>query len=103
MVHFATPITLKLSRGDLLAWNQAATRVRVVSGRVWITQHNDLVDHFVHHGQSFELRRGQGVLIEADQEVWLRFECDTSVWGGWLSGLRHRLIRRATQAATVAG
>ena len=102
MVRFAPPVTLKLSQGEVIAWNQAATRVRVVSGRVWITQRNDLVDHFLHHGQCFELRRGHGMLIEAEQDVWLRFERDPS-WRGSLSSLWHRLTGRATPAATVAG
>jgi hypothetical protein len=102
MVHFTTPVTLKLSQGDLIAWNQAAARVRVVSGRVWITQRNDLVDHFLHHGQCFELRREHGTLIEAEQDVWLRFESDASL-RSWLSGVWRRLTRRATRAATVLG
>ena len=102
MVRFTPPVTLRLSQGEVIAWEQAATRVRVVSGRVWITQHNDLIDHFLHHGQCFELRRGHGLLIGAEQDVWLRFERDPS-WRGSLSGLWRRLTGRATPAATVAG
>jgi len=102
MIRFTPPVTLKLSRGDLIAWNQAATRVRVVSGRVWITQRNDLIDHFLHHGQCFELRREHGTLIEAEQDVWLRFESD-ALLRSWLSGMWRRLTRRATRAATVLG
>ena len=102
MVRFTPPVTLKLSQGEVIAWEQAATRVRVVSGRVWITQRNDLIDHFLHHGQCFELRRGHGMLIGAEQDVWLRFERDRS-WRGSLSGLWRRLTGRATPAATVAG
>jgi hypothetical protein len=81
MVRFTPPTTLKLSSGEVLAWNQGATRLRVVSGQVWITRRNDLVDHFLHHGQCFELRRSHGTLIQAEQEVWLRFERDRSI--GW--------------------
>jgi hypothetical protein len=102
MVRFTPPVTLKLSQGEVIAWNQATTRVRVVSGRVWITQRNDLIDHFVHHGQCFELRRGHGAVIEAEHDVWLRFERDLS-WRSWLAALARRLTRRATRAATVAG
>jgi len=102
MVRFTPPVTLKLSRGEVLAWEQATTRVRVVSGQVWITQRNDLIDHFLHHGQCFELRRGHGMLIGAEQDVWLRFERDPS-WRGSLSSLWRRLTGRATPAATVAG
>lgn len=102
MVRFTPPVTLKLSRGEVIAWEQAATRVRVVSGRVWITQRNDLIDHFLHHGQCFELRRSHGTLIGAEQDVWLRFERDPSLRGS-LSSLWRWLTRRATRAATVAG
>ncbi len=102
MVRFTPPVTLKLSQGEVIAWEQAATRVRVVSGRVWITQRNDLVDHFLHHGQCLELRRGHGMLIGAEHDVWLRFERDPS-WRVSLSSLWRRLTGRATQAATVAG
>jgi len=102
MVRFTPPVTLKLSQGEVIAWEQAATRVRVVSGQVWITQRNDLIDHFLHHGQCFELRRGHGMLVGAEQDVWLRFERDASL-RGWLSALWRRLTRRATPAATVAG
>lgn len=102
MVRFTPPVTLKLGQGEVIAWNQAATRVRVVAGRVWITQRNDPADHFLHPGQWFELGRGRGLLIGAEQDVWLRFERDESL-RGWLSGLWRRLTGRATQAATVAG
>jgi len=102
MVRFTPPVTLRLSQGEVIAWEQAATRVRVVSGRVWITQHNDLIDHFLHHGQCFDLQRGHGQLIGAEQDVSLRFERDPSL-RGWLAGLGRWLTRRATRAATVAG
>ncbi|MBC7955616.1 MAG: DUF2917 domain-containing protein [Cytophagales bacterium] len=103
MVRFTPPVTLRLSQGEVLAWNQAAALVRVVSGQVWITRRNDLIDHFLHHGQCFELRRSHGTLIQAEQDVWLRFERDGSLLGGWLSSRWRRLTGRATQAATVAG
>ena len=106
MVRFATPITLRLGRGDVLAWDQATARVRVMSGSAWITRRGDLVDHFLHHGQSFELRRGHGVLIGAEQELWLRFEgeADWRIRGSALwARLRHRLTGRSTAPATVAG
>ncbi len=103
MVRFTPPVTLKLSQGEVLAWDQAAVRVRVVSGRIWLTRRNDLVDHFLHHGQCFELRRSQGTLIEAEQDVWLRFERDGSWFGTLLRRVGRRLTGRATPAATVAG
>lgn len=106
MVRFTPPVTLRLCQGEVLAWNQAPARVRVVAGRVWITQRNDPMDHFLHHGQCFELRREQLALIGAEQDVWLRFERDAG-WRPSLSALwrrlRRRLTGRATPAATVPG
>ena len=106
MIRFTPPVTLKLSRGDVLAWHQATAQVRVIAGSAWITQRNDLVDHFLHHGQCFELRRGNGAIIEAEQDVWLRFERPPSLLRPvrrWLAHLGRRLTRRATRTATVAG
>jgi hypothetical protein len=107
MVRFTPPVTLRLQAGEVLAWQQAPARMRVVmGGRVWVTHRDDLADHFLHHGDSLELHRERCTVIEADQEVWLRFERDTS-WhhrlGGLLRRSLRRLTRRATPAATVAG
>ncbi|HEY0821049.1 MAG TPA: DUF2917 domain-containing protein [Rhizobacter sp.] len=107
MVRFTPPVTLRLQAGEVLAWQQAPARVRVVGGgRVWVTQQHDLEDHFLRHGECFELRRERRTLIEAEHEVWLRFERDPS-WQQRLGrllgrGLR-RLTGRATRAATVPG
>lgn len=107
MVRFTPPVTLRLHAGEVLAWQQAPARVRVVGGgRVWITQRDDPDDHFLYHGECFELRRERHTLIQADHEVWLRFECDAAwhhrLGAWWRRGVR-RLTRRATPAATVAG
>lgn len=107
MVRFTPPVTLRLQAGEVLAWHQAPARMRVVGGgRVWVTQHDDLEDHFLYHGECFELRRERRTLIQADHEVWLRFEHDTA-WhqrlGRWLRRGLRRLTRRATRAATVPG
>ena len=83
MFRFASPLTLRLARGELLAWRQGAARVRVVSGWVWITARNDDADHFVFAGQSFELRPGVAMLIGAEDDAHLRFEAE-----GRLTGLR---------------
>lgn len=107
MVRFTPPVTLRLQGGDVMAWQQAPARVRVVGGgRVWITQQHDPADHFLFHGECFELRRERHTVIEAEQEVWLRFERDPA-WHQRLGGLLRRglrrLTRRATRAATVPG
>jgi hypothetical protein len=107
MVRFTPPVTLRLQAGEVLAWQQAPARMRVVGGgRVWITQQDDLDDHFLYHGECFELKRERRTLIEAEHEVWLRFERDPS-WhhrlGRWLRRGLRRLTGRATHATTVAG
>jgi hypothetical protein len=104
--HRSTPYSVRLQQGELMASPDAGTRVKVLAGRVWITQAGDLVDHFLHHGQCFELRRSRHTLISAEEEVWLHVEPPRRP--GWpLAGLwrrlRRRLIGRATPAATVAG
>ena len=106
MVRFAPPVTLKLGRGEVLAWHQASARVHVVDGCAWVTQRNDLVDHFLHHGQCFELRRGHCLLISAEQDTWLRFERPSFLgpWHSLFAALWGRLRdKRHSPAATVAG
>jgi hypothetical protein len=40
-------------------------RIEIVYGNAWLTQHGDLVDHFLRHGDGLTLGTGGGVLIEA--------------------------------------
>ncbi len=49
----------------LLVSLPAGTRCRVVYGNAWITQTDDLADHFLRHGESLTLARHGSVLIEA--------------------------------------
>jgi hypothetical protein len=104
--HRDTSYSVRLQQGELMASPDAGARVKVLAGRVWITQAGDLVDHFLHHGQCFELRHSRHALIGAEDEVWLHIEPPRRP--GWpLAGLwrrlRRRLTVRATPAATVAG
>lgn len=50
-------LTLHLRRG---------TRIAVGTGRVWLTEHNDLDDHFVAAGSHHVVRRSGPVVLEAD-------------------------------------
>lgn len=43
------------------------TRLHVLRGRIWVTQANDLQDHFLHEQQYLELKSGH-VVIEAGEE-----------------------------------
>lgn len=71
MLHFASPVTLNLSRGDCLNWTQGRTRLRVLSGSAWVTRTNDLDDHFLEPGQTLELSNG---LIGAESDLCVRLE-----------------------------
>ena len=58
MLHFASPVTVTLSRGELLAWQHGPVRLHIVSGLAWVTRPNDLGDHFLRAGQTLELNAG---------------------------------------------
>ncbi len=49
----------------LFAWLPAGARCRVVYGNAWITQADDLADHFLRHGEVLTLAAHGSVLIEA--------------------------------------
>lgn len=70
MLRFASPVTLTLSRGELLHWGRGRVQLRVVSGRAWVTRPNELDDHFLHAGESLKLDEG---LIGADTDLSLSF------------------------------
>jgi hypothetical protein len=56
-----------LRDGELLRCSDRHdTWVTVVQGRVWITQANDLDDHFIDAGQSMRLAAGADALIGAE-------------------------------------
>jgi len=83
MLRFSSPVTLKLARGELLAWQQGAVRLRVVSGLAWVTQRHVLDDHFLQPGQTLWLRRGAAALIGAEQDSLLRFETGRGGLAAW--------------------
>ena len=112
MFRFSSPVTVTLERGQLLAWRHpSGARLRVVSGSAWVTQSNDMEDHFLQPGQTLRLRRGPPVLIGAEQDVSLAFEAGDSLGRAALALLRGWWTRRGAQpaakaptgAATVAG
>ncbi|MEO8060300.1 MAG: DUF2917 domain-containing protein [Burkholderiales bacterium] len=98
MLRFTSPVTVRLEPGGLLSWRrQAGARVRVLSGSAWVTQANDLEDHFLQPGQTIALRAG--ALIGAEQHVSLRFETDRAfdaraLWH-WLNGVAGRVAMRS--------
>jgi hypothetical protein len=102
MLRFSSPVTLRLERGRLLAWpRQAGVRLRVLAGTAWVTQANDLEDHFLQPGQTLMLRAGSRAIIGAEQDASVRFEAD----GGFSLGALWQRLRaaRPAPAATLPG
>ncbi len=60
------PVQICLPRGSL-ARGAGALRLKVQTGRLWITRSGELDDLFVLPGQSVELAAGDDSLIEADR------------------------------------
>ena len=105
MLRFTSPVTVRLERGCLLSWRrQPDVRLRVLVGSAWVTQANDLEDHFLQPGQTIALRAGAGVLIGAEQDVSLCFETDCSAFDAralwqWLRGAAGRAATRSSSTA----
>ena len=70
MLKLQPPLVLQLSDGQLLRWTQAmAVRLRVVAGRVWVTQPDDPDDHFLGAGDQLRLDARKRVLIGAEGDA----------------------------------
>lgn len=64
----ALPRLIHLHAGQVIALpDTAAGGLRVLQGRVWLTRHNDLDDHFLEAGQGLDLRPDDQVVIEAER------------------------------------
>jgi hypothetical protein len=101
MLRFASPVTLRLSRGELLNWHQGPVKLRVVSGTAWVTRPNDPDDHFLKSGQTLDL--GEGIIgaesdlclyIEAVQAGRARAAHPLAAAFGWLRPARAGLSLR---------
>lgn len=103
MLKLATPLVLQLSDGQLLHWRQAvAVRLRVVSGRVWLTRPGDPDDHFLDAGDVLPLAPGGGVLIGAEGVAQVAIE---AVLPGWRLALRrwvHEASAWRARSASIA-
>ena len=55
----------------------------VVRGRVWVTQANDLDDHFLTGGQAMRLPPGARAVIEADGTAQLALAPAPARWERW--------------------
>ncbi len=109
MLRLRSPVILRLERGRLLAWpRQSGVRLRVLAGSAWVTQANDMEDHFLQPGQALTLRTGSRAVIGAEQDVSLSFESDrgsslATRWRQWRANVRDRASRREARAVCCGG
>ena len=78
MFRFDTLPDVRLAAGDLIAWRQPrGVRLRVLTGRLWVTRAGDLDDHFLHPSDVLALPPGMAAWIGGESSACLRFEvCD---------------------------
>lgn len=99
MLNFESPVVLHLAEGQLLPWRQRApVWLRVLRGRVWVTQANDADDHFLDAGARMRLRPGARVLIGAEGAAQLAFAAEP----GRLSRVVQRLSSSRARRASIA-
>lgn len=105
MFRFSSPVTLRLARGDTLAFRRGLrARIAVHTGRVHLTRQDDAQDHFLQPGQAMDLRGSAWIVIEADQPALLRFEAPARwPFGATLARWLRRRPAAREGAATVAG
>lgn len=80
----------ELDRGQTVFWPSPAAdlpqSLQVLQGVLWLTVEGEPADHWLHAGESFEIRGGQ--------RVWL---------GTWQDGARLRVSQPATTLSPSAG
>jgi hypothetical protein len=92
--------TLSLARDGLIAVRDGkGTRVRCISGNVWITEDHSSRDTIVGPGESFTIRRAGLTLIMALQPATLQLCEPRGSLGERVSGWLARLSLRRTVAA----
>jgi hypothetical protein len=76
----ASTALLGLDRGSALTLDDArGALVRVLAGRLWITQDRDWEDHFVDAGASFRIDRDGPTVVEAARDA--RFVVEAAAAG----------------------
>ena len=100
MLKFESPVILQLAGGQLLRWRQSAgVQLRVLGGRVWVTQSDDAEDHFLDAGARMRLRPRAQVLIGAEGPAQLAFEAEA----GSLRRALARWFQRASSSRARRG
>ena len=98
-MEYQTPVfkTLDLPGGTLLPLSSArGERVRVLSGRVWLTEEGDLRDAFLTSGEEATLGGHGLAVIEALTPVRVQLLAPQSLWTIAWSAMR-RVVRRIGQ------
>jgi len=94
----ATTALLALTRGSALTLDDArGALVRVLTGRLWITQERDRKDHFVDAGASFRIDRGGPTVVEAARDA--RFVVEAATAGAleaWWRPVAHGASEQIT-------
>lgn len=99
LIKFKRPVVLQLRDGELIRCDQARL-VRVLQGRIWVTQKRDPDDHFVEAGQAIALRAGAHAIVGAEGAAQVTFAAAPSL----LDRVRQRLSRSgaAARSRTIA-
>jgi hypothetical protein len=91
-----SPELLHLHDGEFLS--AGTVWLSVVRGRVWITQADDPVDHFLDGGQAIRLRAGAHALVGAEGEATVMLARAPT----WRDRLRQSLAWRKSDRSTPA-
>ena len=109
MLKFKPPVVLQLQKGQLIRCDQAtrATLVRVVCGRVWVTQAGDRQDHFLSPGASLRVPARTLALLGAETDAQVAFSTPASraaaLLGRLLAPLAHLWRRPGRRPARAGG
>ena len=95
MLRFRGPVVIQLQDGELLPL--AGVRLVVESGRVWLTQAGDPVDHVVGCGESVAIAAGARALVGAEGPVRLALAPQRAGWAGALRAAWRRVAARRAQ------
>ena len=97
----ATTALLALARGSALTLDDArGALVRVLAGRLWITQERDRRDHFVDAGASFRIDRDGPTVVEAARDA--RFVVEAATAGALEAWWRPAARDANKQVASVS-
>nr|WP_297350518.1 DUF2917 domain-containing protein [uncultured Caldimonas sp.] len=100
MLKFKPPVVLQLQEGQLIRCDQAgrATTIRVVRGRVWVTQSGDRRDHFLRSGATLVVAPGSQALLGAESDAQVAFSTAPT----WVQGVAAGAARRLGKFGRLA-